>query len=157
MLTINDEKMSKSLGNSVTIPDFLTQYPAEVLRHFMLGSHYRSPVNYCEAAVHNSQAALQRLYTAIRDLPDAIAPEEHPLKTAFFNAMQDDFNTPQAFSVLFDMAKEINCLREKEASQQAAELAVLMRECGALLGVCNWMPMPFYSKGRHHTMTRSKG
>ena len=147
LLTINDEKMSKSLGNSVTIPAFLKQYPAEVLRHFMLGSHYRSPVNYCETAISNSHAALQRLYTAIRDLPEAKAPQEHPLKTAFYEAMQDDFHTPHAFSVLFDMARDINCLREKDQWQEAAALAALMRECGAVLGIVQQDANAFLQQG----------
>ncbi|HAG62048.1 MAG TPA: hypothetical protein DCL40_04000, partial [Coxiellaceae bacterium] len=94
LLTINDEKMSKSLGNSITIGDFLSDHHPEVLRHFMLGSHYRSPINYTESAIANTQQALERLYTAIRGLEHGTDGDvEHPSYQAFLAAMSDDFNT----------------------------------------------------------------
>ena len=136
LLTINDEKMSKSLGNSITIGEFLSDHHPEVLRHFMLGSHYRSPINYTESAIANSQQALERLYTAIRGLEHGVDIDaEHPKYKAFLDAMSDDFNTPQAFAVLFDLTREINRLRQDGDMTQALKLATIMRSCGALLGV----------------------
>ncbi|MBV52716.1 MAG: cysteine--tRNA ligase [Coxiellaceae bacterium] len=136
LLTINDEKMSKSLGNSITISHFLSNHHPEVLRHFMLGSHYRSPINYTESAITNSQQALERLYTAIRGLESDIQVDiQHPSYQAFLVAMSDDFNTPQAFAVLFDVARDINRLRQKEDITQAKRLVSILRSCGALLGI----------------------
>ena len=147
LLTINDEKMSKSLGNSITISDFLSHHHPEVLRHFMLGSHYRSPINYTEAAIANSQQALERLYAAMRGLAPVDCPEDHSSHQAFLAAMADDFNTPQAFAVLFDMAREINRLRQAEALDEAAQWAAVMRSCGALLGVLQQDPEVFLKSG----------
>jgi len=147
LLTINNEKMSKSLGNSVTIPEFLANHNFEVLRHFMLSSHYRSPVNYSVDSIKNSQLALERLYTAIRGL-DVVAPmPTHELKQAFFAAMSDDFHTPQAFSVLFDMAREINRLKSVGQIEDAAKMAALLCECGYILGIMQQDADDFLQKG----------
>ena len=147
LLTINNEKMSKSLGNSVTISDVLSHHDAEVLRHFMLASHYRSPINYTEQAITNSQQAMERLYSALRGLPVVKLPEEHPFYTCFIDAMQDDFNTPQAFAALFDMAREINRLRQQADLDQAASLAAVLRHCGDLLGILQHDPDVFLQSG----------
>lgn len=124
-LRIDKEKMSKSLDNFLTIRDALKDYPYEVLRFFLLSSHYRSPINYSEEALVESKAALERLYTAVHDL-DISLTDEHSKAShteQFQEAMDDDFNVPEALSVLFDLAKTINKLKESGDIEKAKELA----------------------------------
>ena len=107
---IDDEKMSKSLGNFFTIREVLKAYHPEVIRYFLLASHYRSPVNYSEETLEAAKASLHRLYTALESAPDS---DQAPVQTdrwtqAFDDAMNDDFNTPQALAVLFDLSKALN-------------------------------------------------
>src|SRR3990167_4256917 len=129
LLNINGEKMSKSLNNFFTIRDVLKEYPAEVIRYFMLSSHYRSPVDFSKENLHQCRQALMRLYTALRDLPEVVsdAGEFSPL---FHAAMQDDFNTSEALAVLFEMAKKINRLREQKEFAQAATLESALKKLG---------------------------
>src|SRR3954467_727505 len=108
-LNVDNEKMSKSLGNFFTIRDVLKKFDGETLRFFMLRTHYRSPFNFSDAALDDAKAALTRLYTALQ----SVAPGgsigldwSHPQAAAFRAAMNDDFNTPAALAVLFELASE---------------------------------------------------
>ncbi len=126
---VNDEKMSKSLGNFFTIRDVLKVYDAEVVRFFILRSHYRSDLNYSDAHLDDARHALTRLYTALKDVPAAADArpdwnESHGKR--FRDAMNDDFNTPVAVSVLFELASEVNKTRSPELANQLAALAGVM-------------------------------
>ncbi len=133
---INDEKMSKSLNNFFTVRELLPRYSGEVLRFFILSSHYRSPLNYAEEALEQAKAGLTRLYTALRGMPrrKIVAELGSEWRERFHAAMSDDFHTPAALAVLFDLAREINRLRD-EGSEVAAPLATLLRELAGVLGL----------------------
>ena len=136
---IDDEKMSKSLGNFFTLRGVLERYPAETVRCFMLSSHYRSPLNYSEDHLRQADASVRRLYTALRGLD---APEGEPEEgwlTRFRAAMDDDFNTPEAISVLFDLAHEINRARAADPDR-ARGLAGTLRALGGVLGLLDADP-----------------
>ncbi|MFT6067360.1 MAG: cysteinyl-tRNA synthetase [Methylophilaceae bacterium] len=122
---VDDEKMSKSLGNFFTIRTVLGQYDAEVVRFFILRAHYRSPLNYSDKHLDDAKAALTRLYNALRDVEttsDAI-DWSHPEAVRFKAAMDDDFNTPEAIAVLFDLANEVNTNKATEAANLLKNLA----------------------------------
>ena len=132
---INEEKMSKSLGNFFTVREVLKRYRAEVIRFFIVNSHYRSPLNYSDENLNEADAALTRLYTALRDLstdnPDGVGSV---YDERFHAAMQDDFNTPMALSVMFDLAREIN--RQKSVDLAlAGQLAQRLKSLGGILGI----------------------
>jgi cysteinyl-tRNA synthetase len=122
---VDDEKMSKSLGNFFTIREVLAQFDAEVLRLFVLRAHYRSPLNYSDAHLEDARASLLRLYTALT--PGVHAPAEvdwsAPEAQRFRDAMNDDFNTPVAVSVLFELAGELNRTRDATVERQLRALA----------------------------------
>jgi cysteinyl-tRNA synthetase len=125
--------MSKSLGNFFLIRDILARYPAEVVRYFLLGSHYRGPLDYSDAELDNAKASLERLYLALADLPPA--PAQAELSQAQFHAaLQDDLNTPAACAVLHDLARQVNIARQT-SPETAAPLAAALRELGGLLGL----------------------
>ena len=107
---VDDEKMSKSLGNFFTIRTVLEKYDAEVVRFFILRAHYRSPLNYSDQHLDDAKLALTRLYTALRgfDVTDAEIDWLHPQATRFKAALDDDFNTPEVMAILFDLASEVN-------------------------------------------------
>ncbi len=132
---INEEKMSKSLGNFFTVREVMKQYRAEVIRFFMLASHYRSPLNYAGDQLDEAGAALTRLYTALRGMEvGAEIQLGHEYRLRFEKAMSDDFNTPIALSVLFDLAREIN--RQKLIDPTTAEnLAASLKSLGNILGL----------------------
>ncbi len=145
---VDDEKMSKSLGNFFTIRDVMQKYDPEVIRYFILTSHYRSPLNYSDQHLDNAKAALTTLYTALRglDLP-AQAPEElDGLAARFYAAMDDDFGTSEALAVLFDLARNANRLREEEPAA-AGRYGALLRELGKLLGLLQRDPEAFLRGG----------
>ncbi|WP_439891515.1 cysteine--tRNA ligase [Ralstonia sp. 25C] len=126
---VNDEKMSKSLGNFFTIRDVLKVYDAEVVRFFILRSHYRSDLNYSDAHLDDARHALTRLYTALKDVPAAAGARpdwNEPHGKRFLEAMNDDFNTPVAVSVLFELASEVNKTRSPELANQLSALAGVM-------------------------------
>jgi cysteinyl-tRNA synthetase len=127
---VDDEKMSKSLGNFFTIRTVLEKYDAEVVRFFILRAHYRSPLNYSDQHLDDAKVALTRLYTALRDraVVEQAIDWSHPLAARFKEAMDDDFNTPEAMAVLFDLVNVVN----KEKSNAAAGL---LRSLGAILGL----------------------
>ncbi len=141
-LNVDNEKMSKSLGNFFTIRDVLKSYDGETLRFFMLRVHYRSPFNFSDAGLDDARSAVRRLYTAL----DAVAADDapldwsHPAAQRFKEAMDDDFNTPIAVSVLFDLAAEVNRSR-------SAQVAGLLKRLGGVLGVLQQEPRAFLQGG----------
>ncbi|MBK8183807.1 MAG: cysteine--tRNA ligase [Candidatus Competibacteraceae bacterium] len=139
---INQEKMSKSLGNFFTVREVLQRYQPEVVRLFILSSHYRGPLNYGDENLDHAKASLTRLYTALRDLPMVDAPMEESWRIRFAQAMDDDFNTPEALAVLFDLAREVNRLRGED-EKLAACLGVSLRGLGGLLGLLKTPPELF--------------
>jgi len=139
---VNDEKMSKSLGNFFTLREILERYRPEEVRYFILGSHYRSPLNYDDSQLDGARAALTRLYTALRGLPvaeAAAAAESGQARERFKAAMDDDFNTPEALAVLFDLAREINRIRDTDRPVAAA-LGGELRELAGVLGLLEQDP-----------------
>ena len=125
---VDDEKMSKSLGNFFTIREVLKQYDPEVVRFFILRAHYRSPLNYSDAHLDDARVALSRLYTALKDLiPEAAATDwDQPQAAKFRAAMDDDFNTPEAIAALFELANEVNRTRSAGAAGQLKALAGIL-------------------------------
>ncbi len=131
---VNEEKMSKSLGNFFTVREVLKRYRPEIIRFFILSSHYRSPLNYSDEQLNEAGTALTRLYTALRGSATTNQTIEADYKIRFEQAMDDDFNTPVALSVIFDLARELN--KAKEIDPAKAEiLANTLRFLGALLGL----------------------
>lgn len=149
MVQVNEEKMSKSLGNFFTLRDVLQQHDAETVRYFLMSAHYRSQLNYSEDNLKQAQSSLERLYTALRGI-DAVVisePTESEYQTRFNQAMDDDFNSPEAMSVLFDLAREINIARV-ENMPKAQELAGILRYLGGVMGLLQQEPDAFF-KGQH--------
>jgi cysteinyl-tRNA synthetase len=145
-VNVDDEKMSKSLGNFFTVREVLKVYPAEVIRYFILGSHYRSPLNYSDQQLDQARTGLARLYIALRNMPEASAPMGGDYRKRFAEAMDDDFNTPVALSVLFDLAREVNTLKDAKPAEAPA-LAALLRELGGLLGILQSDPETYLQGG----------
>jgi len=160
---VDEEKMSKSLGNFFTIREVLKKYDAEVVRFFILRAHYRSPLNYSDAHLDDAKGALTRLYTALKSLsvrPEHVEGERAnqpihastgsartdlldwntPYAARFKAAMDDDFNTPEAMAVLFDLANEVN-------RSQSAEAATQLKVLGDVLGLLQRSPMEFMQGG----------
>lgn len=142
MVMVDKEKMSKSLGNFFTIRDVLAHYDAETVRYFLMSGHYRSQLNYSEDNLKQARAALERMYTALRDLPVAPAAGGEEQVARFKEAMDDDFNTPEAYSALFDLVREINRQKAEDLSV-AAGLGARLRELGAVLGILQQDPDAF--------------
>jgi len=134
-VNVDEEKMSKSLGNFFTLREVLPRLRhAEVLRYFVLASHYRGPINYSLDQLEQADAALGRLYTALRDLPLlAPSPSEHGER--FLEAMDDDLNTPEALAVLQTLAHEVNSARAAGVHQRAAALGAELGALGQVLGL----------------------
>lgn len=133
---IDDEKMSKSLGNFFTIREVTAKYDAEVLRYFILTSHYRSPLNYSDKHLDNAKAALTTLYTALRGVDiSTVEDNETEYHQRLQTAMNDDFNTPEVLPILFDLAKEVNRYKEKDKlkAQQFASILIEIAESIGLL------------------------
>ncbi|WP_427838825.1 cysteine--tRNA ligase [Actinobacillus pleuropneumoniae] len=143
MLTIDDEKMSKSLGNFFTIRTMLEKYESETLRYFFLTAHYRSLLNYSLDNLDLARSALERLYTSLRgcDLSVEVAGGEQYVE-AFKAAMDDDFNTPGALAVLFEVAREVNKLKTEDMAK-ANGLAVRLKELAGVLGLLYQDPEAF--------------
>ena len=136
MVMIDKEKMSKSLDNFFTIRDVLGHYDAETVRYFLMSGHYRSQLNYSEENLKQARTALERLYTALRGTDADAAPAGgEAFEARFREAMDDDFNTPEAYSALFDLAREVNRLKGEDmaaANGMAAELRKLANVLGLL-------------------------
>ncbi len=138
---VDDEKMSKSLGNFFIIRDVLKSYAPEVIRYFILNSHYMSPLNYSDENLDKAKASLTTLYQALLDIDgldevvlDDSLFEKSDYAQRFFSAMDDDFNTPMAISVLFDMSHELNRLKARDL-EQAKTLAAQLKKLAELLGL----------------------
>jgi cysteinyl-tRNA synthetase len=151
---VDDEKMSKSLGNFFTIREVLKKYDPEVVRYFILASHYRSPLNYGDESLEQAKSALTRLYTALKDLPDASTPVGTEYEQRFNAAMDDDFNTPIAVAVLFDLAHDINKARASDPAQATA-LGALLRKLGGILGLLQRDPKCYLQGERPATAQAS--
>lgn len=147
MVMVDREKMSKSLGNFFTMRDVLSHYDAETVRYFLMSGHYRSQLNYGEDNLNQARAALERLYTALRHTDrQAQSAGGDEFEARFRAAMDDDFNTPEAYSVLFDMAREVNRLKSEDAAAASA-LAAKLREIGSVLGILQQDAEQFLQSG----------
>ncbi|MBA3988716.1 MAG: cysteine--tRNA ligase [Idiomarina sp.] len=152
MVQVNQEKMSKSLGNFFTIREVLATYDAETVRFFLLSGHYRSQLNYSEEHLQQARAGLERLYTAIRGI-QASTPEAElraSYDERFKAALSDDFNVPEAMSVLFDLAREINKTRSSQPELASAHVGLLL-EYAKVLGVLQQEPEQFFQQGSTHS------
>ncbi len=141
-LRVDNEKMSKSIGNFFTIREVLARYDAETVRFFLVRAHYRSAVNYSDVHLDDARASLRRLYTALHLVPgtDAALDWAEPFAARFKAAMDEDFGTPEAVAVLFELATEIN-------KTKSARLSGLLRALGGCLGLLQADPAAFL-KGR---------
>ncbi|MBV9697078.1 MAG: cysteine--tRNA ligase [Gammaproteobacteria bacterium] len=150
-VNVHEEKMSKSLGNFFTVREVLPhlRHP-EVLRYFVLASHYRGPINFAPELLEQADAALGRLYTALRGLPPA-AVVAGEARARFEAAMDDDFNTPEALAVLQGLAREANLARDAGKEAHAAALAAELRALGAVLGLCSVEPEEWFRLARPGT------
>lgn len=147
MVMVDREKMSKSLNNFFTIRDVLEYYDAETVRYFLLSGHYRSQLNYTEENLKQARTALERMYTALRGTDkSAKAAGGEAFKARFVEAMNDDFNTPEAYSVLFDMVREINRLKAEDMTA-ANGMAAELRELAGVLGLLEQDPESFLKGG----------
>jgi len=152
---INEEKMSKSLGNFFTVREVLKQYRPEVVRYFILSSHYRSPLNYSTDNLDSAKAALDRFYTALRDVAVVdvadIALGDGDYEQRFRAAMDDDFNTPEAMAVMFDLVRDLNRAKSESDQDETSRLAGVLRHFGDVLGLLQDDPDAFL-KGRGVTV-----
>jgi len=147
MVMIDREKMSKSLDNFFTVRDVLKYYDAESVRYFLMSGHYRSQLNYSEENLKLARTSMERLYTALRGTDAAAtAAGGEAFVTRFRAAMDDDFNTPEAYSVLFDMARDINRLKTEDLSA-ANGLAAELRQLAGVLGLLEQDPEQFLKSG----------
>jgi cysteinyl-tRNA synthetase len=142
LLNVDEVKMSKSLGNFFTIRDVLARYDGETIRFFMLRTHYRSPFNFSDVSLDDARASLRRLYTALDgvDVPSMPIDWAQPQATAFRAAMNDDFNTPVAVAVLFELASELN-------RTQSPQAAALLKGLGDTLGILQQAPRDYLQAG----------
>ncbi len=142
-LQVDNEKMSKSLGNFFTIRDVLKSFDAEVVRFFIVRAHYRSPLNYADVLLEDARQALGRLYTALKDVASDGQPldwsEEYAAR--FAEAMNDDFNTPLAVAVLFELAGVVNKTRSTMLARQ-------LKALGGVIGILQRVPMEYLQAGR---------
>ncbi|MCW8884210.1 MAG: cysteine--tRNA ligase [Motiliproteus sp.] len=137
---VNKEKMSKSLGNFFTIREILEKYDAEVVRYFLTAGHYRSQIDYSEASLKEAKGALDRFYHALRGLPDVEEGDlENDFDARFQAAMNDDFNTAGAISILFELVREMNRVA-KESQQEAGRLASQLKRMAGVLGLLQQDP-----------------
>ncbi|MEY3490788.1 MAG: hypothetical protein RL655_2356 [Pseudomonadota bacterium] len=141
-INVDNEKMSKSLGNFFTIRDVLKSFDAETVRFFVVRSHYRSPLQYSDAHLNDARASLKRLYTALASVPPATIQLDWSLPEAarFKAAMDEDFGTPEAVAVLFDLASEVN-------RSHSCELSGLLKALGGVLGLLQADPQQFLQAG----------
>ena len=150
-IRVNQEKMSKSLGNFFLIRDVLQQFDPEVVRFFMLRAHYRSPINYSDSQLEEARTGLVRLYTAINTNEQHASKNLEPVAQwvkRFGEAMNDDFNTPEAIASLFDLASEINRASNANTKQ---ELSQTLKHLAGLIGLLQRSPNEFLQSGTPHT------
>ena len=143
---IDDEKMSKSLGNFFTVREILKLYQGEEIRYFVLASHYRSPLNYSDKLLDAARAALTRLYNSLRGLKLGKADMNDAHVERFNKAMDDDFNTPEALAVLFELANQINKLREQDV-KAAGALGALLKKLANVIGLLESDPEVYLQGG----------
>lgn len=145
---VDNEKMSKSLGNFFTVREVLAKYPAEVVRYLLVASHYRSPINYSDQGLDQAASALERLYLAVRGTAADTANElvNSGYERAFRQAMDDDFNTAEAIGVLFDLARDLNKAKEVD-HQLAGQLARLLLKLADVLGILQGDADAFLQRG----------
>lgn len=149
-IRVDDEKMSKSLGNFFTIRDVLKEYQPEVVRFFILSSHYRSPLNYSDANLTEARTALARLYTAIRDITVVPGQLDAGYSAKFHEVMEDDFNTREAVTLLHEIAHEINKTGDV-GSERSILLASTLQGLGGILGLLQDNPATFLQSGKTGT------
>jgi cysteinyl-tRNA synthetase len=145
---INDEKMSKSLGNFFTVREILKHYQGEEIRYFVLASHYRSPLNFSDQLLDAARAALTRLYNCLRGTEltaDVSGDDEYTAR--FEKAMNDDFNTPEAIAVLFELANHVNRARDEGNNKEASRLAAILRKLANVLGLLEADPESYLQGG----------
>ena len=150
-IRVNQEKMSKSLGNFFLIRDVLQQFDPEVVRFFMLRAHYRSPINYSDSQLEEARTGLVRLYTAINTNEQHASKNVEPVAQwvkRFGDAMNDDFNTPEAIASLFDLASEINRASDANTKQ---ELSQTLKHLAGMIGLLQRSPNEFLQSGTPHT------
>ena len=150
-VNINDEKMSKSLNNFFTIRDILEKYDGETLRYFLISSHYRSPLNFSNTNIDSAKSALKRLYTATRGLSDNVdidyvSNNNLDYEDRFNSALNDDFNTPIAISILFEIAKQINVERLNDL-KKANALSQLLKKLANFLGILEYDADEYLKQG----------
>jgi cysteinyl-tRNA synthetase len=135
---VDNEKMSKSLGNFFTVREVRAKYDPEVIRFFIIRAHYRSPINYSDQHLDDAKHALTRLYTALKDYQVEAGKIDwgNPYAQRFREAMDDDFNTPEAVAVLFDLANELN-------KSRSARDAALLKSLAGILGLLQRDPLTF--------------
>ena len=131
---VNEEKMSKSLGNFFVLREVLENYRAEEIRYFIVSSHYRSQLNYSEEQLDHARSALQRFYTALQDTETVEVAADSEYQKRFEQALNDDFNTASAIAVMFDLARDINRAKSEQQGAQHA-LASLLRYLGGIIGL----------------------
>lgn len=151
MVQVDKEKMSKSLGNFFTIRDVLKQYRPESVRYFLMSGHYRSQLSYTQANLESADSSLERLYTALRGVDESQATGEsydilEKAQQDFTEAMDDDFNVPEAMPVLFDLAKEVNRLKAGDMAK-AATIAIKLKELAGVLSLLQHDPEEFLKSG----------
>ncbi len=148
MVQVNKEKMSKSLDNFFTVRDVLKEYDPESVRYFLISGHYRSQLNYSQENLDQARSSLERIYTALRDVkPIECELEGNEFVAKFRKAMDDDFNTPEALPVMFELAKELNRVKESDITY-AGQLAFILRTLGEVLGVAQQGPEAFLQGGQ---------
>jgi cysteinyl-tRNA synthetase len=144
-VNVDDEKMSKSLGNFFTVREVVpTLRHPEVLRYFVLSSHYRGPINYSLEQLEQADSALGRIYTALRDVTVAPNAPETEFTARFHEVMDDDFNTPEALAVLQTLTREINSARDAGQAQRAGELAAELLSLAGVLGIVTLPPQQWF-------------
>jgi cysteinyl-tRNA synthetase len=143
---VDEEKMSKSLGNFFTVREILQRYQPEEVRYFILTSHYRSPLHYSDDNLDKARGALQRLYTALRDCSVEGPVVDAAYEERFMSAMNDDFNTPEALAVLFDLTRAMNRARE-QGDAAAGQLAFTLKTLAGHLGILQSDPEPYLRSG----------
>lgn len=147
MVQVNDEKMSKSLGNFFTLRDVLAEHDAEILRFFLMSAHYRSQLSYSQDNIDQAKSALERLYTALRgvNVNNVTDLSYGGYLARFEAAMNDDLNVPEAYSVLFDLARDLN--KQKDNAEEAGKLAAVLKGIGGILGFLQRDPEAFLQSG----------
>ena len=149
MVQVNKEKMSKSLDNFFTVREVLKQYDAESVRYFLISGHYRSQLNYSQENLDQARSSLERIYTALRGVePVECELEGNEYVAKFRKAMNDDFNSPEALPVVFEVAKELNRVKDSD-SEKAGHLAFILRSLGEILGIAQQAPEAFLQGGQN--------